>query len=218
MIHISVSARRAIYGGTPTMELAHALQFTYTSVAQEIVCDTDAIADLSGTLDRLRANTAMIICGPSILRSSDVIRRVQEALGARCVGLFAGVAPHAPVPTLEEAIGVVREAQPEALVSVGGGSTHDTAKGIATLLAEGGDIHDYGIHFEPPDKVSIPSLTRPKIPILTIPPRWAGRNSAAALALRITGWGAKSLWLIQAPSRAASSSTVKLWRPPRPRS
>ena len=156
------------------MELAHALQFSYTSVAQEIVCDTDAIADLCGTLDRLGANTAMIICGPSILRSSDAIRRVQEALGARCVGLFAGVAPHAPVPTLEEAIGVAREAQPEALVSVGGGSTHDTAKGIATLLAEGGDIHDYEIHFEPPDKVSIPSLTQPKMPILTIPTTMGG--------------------------------------------
>ena len=70
------------------MELAHALKFSYTSVAKEIVCDTDAIADLGSTLDRLSANTAMIICGPSILRSSDVIRRVQEALGARCVGLF----------------------------------------------------------------------------------------------------------------------------------
>jgi alcohol dehydrogenase class IV len=63
------------------MELAQALQFSYTSVAQEIVCDTDTIADLCSTLDRLGAHTAMIICGPSILRSSDVIRRVREALG-----------------------------------------------------------------------------------------------------------------------------------------
>src|SRR6266571_7861551 len=163
-----------MYGGTCTMELAHALQFNYTSVVQEIVCDTDAMADLCGRLDRLGAHTAMIICGPSILRSSNVIGRVQEALGARCVGLFAGVAPHAPVPTLEEAIGVAREAQPEALVSVGGGSTHDTAKGMATLLAEGGDIHDYEVHFEPPDKVSIPTLKRTKIPILTVPTTMGG--------------------------------------------
>jgi hypothetical protein len=35
------------------MEFAHALQFSYTSVAQEIVCATDAIADFRGTLDRL---------------------------------------------------------------------------------------------------------------------------------------------------------------------
>lgn len=120
------------------MECAQTLKFSYTSVAQEIVCDTDVMADLYTTLDRLGATTAMIVCGPSILRSSDVIRRVQEALGARCAGLFAGVAPHAPVPTLEEALGVARKVRPGALVSVGGGSTHDTAKGLATLLAEGG--------------------------------------------------------------------------------
>jgi alcohol dehydrogenase class IV len=156
------------------MELAQALKFSYTSVAQEIVCDTDTIVGLCGTLDRLEAKNAMIVCGPSILWGSDVIKRVQEALGARSVGLFAGVAPHAPVSTLEEAMTVAREVQPEALVSVGGGSTHDTAKGIATLLAEGGDIHDYEIHFEPPDKVSIPSLTRLKIPILTVPTTMGG--------------------------------------------
>ncbi len=156
------------------MELAQTLKFGYTSVAQEIVCDTDTIVGLCDMLDRLDANNAMIVCGPSILRSSDVIKRVQEALSARCVGLFAGVAPHAPVSTLEEAMTVAREVQPEALVSVGGGSTHDTAKGIATLLAEGGDIHDYEIHFEPPDKVSIPSLRRLKIPILTVPTTMGG--------------------------------------------
>ena len=156
------------------MELAQALKFSYTSVAQEIVCDTDTVVNLCDTLDRLETKKAMIVCGPSILRNSDVIKRVQEALGARCVGLFAGVAPHAPVSTLEEAMTVAREVQPEALVSVGGGSTHDTAKGIATLLAEGGDIHDYEIHFEPPDKVSIPSLRRVKIPILTLPTTMGG--------------------------------------------
>jgi len=156
------------------LEHINALQYSYNSVAQEIVCNTDAISGLCHTLDRLGARTAMIVCGPSILRSSDVIKRVQDALGERYVGLFAGVAPHAPVPTLEEAVDSARNLQPEALVSVGGGSTHDTAKGMATLLAEGGDIHDYEVHFEPPDKISIPPLKQPKIPILTVPTTMGG--------------------------------------------
>ena len=70
------------------MELAQALKFSYTSVAQEIVCDTDTIADLCGMLDRLGAHTAMIICGPSILRSSDVIdacRRRSERAALACL-------------------------------------------------------------------------------------------------------------------------------------
>lgn len=40
------------------MELAQVLQFRYTSVAQEIVCDTDALARLCDTLDRLQAIAA----------------------------------------------------------------------------------------------------------------------------------------------------------------
>ena len=31
------------------------------------------------------------------------------------------------------------------LVAVGGGSTSDTCKGIAMMLAEGGDLHDYEV-------------------------------------------------------------------------
>lgn len=156
------------------MELAHALHYSYHSVAQEIVCNLDVISSLPDTLERCGAHRAMIVCGPSILRGSDVIQRVQDSLGTRSCGVFAGVAPHAPVATLQDAVALAREVRPDALVSVGGGSTHDTAKGIATILAEGGDIHDYEIQFEPPDKVTLPPLKQPKIPILTIPTTMGG--------------------------------------------
>ena len=108
------------------------------------------------------------------MRGSDVVRRVQDALGERCAGLFSGVAPHSPVEVLEEAAGVARDMQPDALISVGGGSTHDTSKGVAILLAEGGDIHDYEIHFEPPDKVTIPDLPHEKLPIIAVPTTMGG--------------------------------------------
>ena len=61
------------------------------------------------------------------------------------------------------------EVQPDVFISVGGGSTHDTTKAIATLLAEGGDIHDYAIRFEPPDRVLVPPTPAPKLPILSVP-------------------------------------------------
>ena len=98
----------------------------------------------------------MITCGPTILRACNVVPRVQEALGSRYVGVYAGVAPHAPVETVEEGVAMAKEVQPDVFISVGGGSTHDTTKAIATLLAEGGDIHDYAILFEPPDRITVP--------------------------------------------------------------
>ena len=149
------------------MESDRPLEFSYSTVAQEITCAPDAISGLGEWLDRVGAGAAMVVCGPSILQGSDAVYRVQEALGHRCVGLFSGVSPHSPVEVLHEAVEVARSLGPDALVSVGG-STHDTTKGIATMLTEGGDIHDYEVIFQPPDRVTIPDLSRPKVPIVAV--------------------------------------------------
>ena len=144
------------------------LTYNYDSVAQEVVCAEDAINSLTAILDRLGGTRAMVICGPTILDKSDVVRRVQSSLGDCCVGLFSGVLPHSPVHTLDEAMELVADLKPDALVSVGGGSTHDTTKGIATLLGEGGKIHDHQVIFEPPDKIVMPHLSKDRVPIIAV--------------------------------------------------
>lgn len=154
--------------------MAPPLTYTYNSVAQEVVCAPDAISGLPSVLDRAGVGRAMVICGPSILEKSDVVQRVQTALGDRCAGLFSGVAPHAPVHTLAEAMRLAADLKPDVLVSVGGGSTHDTTKGIATLLGEGGTIHDHQVIFEPPDKVILPKLSPDRVPIITVPTTMGG--------------------------------------------
>ena len=151
------------------MEAADSLSYVFNSVKHEVVCDEDAISGLPGVLQRAGATRAMVLCGPSILAHSDVVPRVQEALGSSFVGLYSGVAPHSPVATLDAAVALARETTPDALVSVGGGSTHDSTKGVATLLGEGGRIHDYEAKFEPPDKVAYPDLSPDRLPIITVP-------------------------------------------------
>ena len=78
------------------------------------------------------------------------------------------MAPHSPVHTLDEAMRLAHDLKPDALVSVGGGSTHDTTKGIATLLGEGGTIHDHQVIFEPPDKIVLPKLSSERVPIIAV--------------------------------------------------
>ena len=150
------------------MPVLEPLSYTYNSVNHEIVCEVDAISGLPAVLKRAGASRAMVLCGPSILAHCDVVPRVQEALGERCVALYSGVLPHSPVATLDAAVALARENGADALVSVGGGSTHDTTKGVATLLAEGGRIHDYEAQFEPPDKITYPEFTSDRLPIITV--------------------------------------------------
>ena len=148
--------------------MAQPLNYNYNSVTQEVLCAVDAISSLPGVLDRAGITRAMVVCGPSILEKSDVVERVRTALGDRFAGLFSGVAPHSPVHTLDEAMRLARDLKPDGLVSVGGGSTHDTTKGIATLLGEGGTIHDHQVIFEPPDKVILPQLSSDRVPIIAV--------------------------------------------------
>lgn len=150
------------------------LEYTYRGLAQDIVCGVDAISGIDGILDGLGSKRAMVICGPSILEGADVVQRVQSALGMHCAGLFSGVAPHSPVEVLRRAVDAAREVEPDVLISVGGGSTHDTTKGIALLLAEGGEIHDYEVKFTPPDKVFIPEAPHEKVPIVSVPTTMGG--------------------------------------------
>ncbi len=147
----------------------NALSYRYNPLHQDIICSETAINELPATVDGLGAGRAMITCGPTILQACNVVPRVQEALGARYVGTYSGVAPHSPVDSVEEGVEMAKEMQPDVFISVGGGSTHDTTKAIATLLAEGGDIHDYEIIFEPPDRITVPPTPSPKVPIISVP-------------------------------------------------
>ena len=150
------------------------LQFRFSSLEQEIICAQDAISRIGDSLAKLGVERAMVVCGPTILASCNVVQRVQDALGQRYVGLYSGVAPHSPVETVQEAVALAKEMQPDVLVSVGGGSTHDTTKGIAMLLAEGGDIHDWEVIFEPPNRVTYPDTPHEKLPIVSVPTTMGG--------------------------------------------
>ena len=124
------------------MPAAEPVSYVSNSVKHEIVCDVDFISGLHAVLERAGATRAMVLGGPSILNQRDVVPRVREASGDRFAGLYSELAPHSPVATLDAAVGLAKETGASALVSVGGESTHETAKGVATLLAEGGRIHD----------------------------------------------------------------------------
>lgn len=150
------------------MALTNSLSYNYVGSDQQIICAADAISQLGGVMDRLGTGRAMVVCGPNILAYSNVVQRVQETLGERAAGLFSGIAPHSPVEVLQEAVAVARDLEPGVLIAVGGGSTSDTCKGIAVMLAEGGDLHDYEVRFEPPDKVIVPDLPHQKIPIIAV--------------------------------------------------
>ncbi|MEC9309052.1 MAG: iron-containing alcohol dehydrogenase family protein [Chloroflexota bacterium] len=150
------------------------LEYNYKNIGQDIICGPHTIDSINETLDDLRVTKALIVCGPTILSQSDVVHRTQASLGDRYLGTFSGVAPHSPVSTVEEGVAICKDLQPEVIVAVGGGSTSDTAKGISMVWSGGGDIHDYAIQFEPPNKIIYPETPTETIPIVAVPTTLGG--------------------------------------------
>ena len=136
--------------------------FEFEYGTQRILFGKERVSDLGKELERLGATRAFVICGPNILEKSDVIDRVTRALGERLVGVFSGVQPQAPVAVAEAAAKEVEDKRADVLISVGGGSTHDTAKGVAVLLAEGGSLQDWRLKVTEPRRVHVPAMLRPQ--------------------------------------------------------
>ena len=108
------------------MDSATTLDYRVNTGDHDLICRTDSLSGMAESLEQLGVSRALVVCGPTILEHADVVQRVQIALGGKCVGLYAGVAPHAPVEVLEEAGAIARELRPDGVVGGGGGSCSDT--------------------------------------------------------------------------------------------
>ncbi|ARD48804.1 L-threonine dehydrogenase [Sporosarcina sp. P37] len=69
---------------------------------------------------------------------AEIIRK--EGIDA---AIFAEAEPNPTDRNVEEGLAVFESEKCDALVSLGGGSSHDAAKGIGLVAANGGRIHDY---------------------------------------------------------------------------
>jgi alcohol dehydrogenase class IV len=139
---------------------------------ERVVHGAGALDDLGAECDRLGAERVLLLSTRS-LDGSDVERRVRAALGDRCVGLTRECAQHVPLETVSRLIAAGREAAPDLLVTVGGGSVTDAAKALAAALAQGCDdahaLREHRIVFEYPDALDQRPIEGEPLPIVAVP-------------------------------------------------
>lgn len=73
---------------------------------------------------------------------ADEIKANIEAAGAQAV-IFAGAEPNPTDNNVHDGLKVYRENDCDSIVSLGGGSSHDCAKGIGIVATNGGNIREY---------------------------------------------------------------------------
>jgi alcohol dehydrogenase class IV len=118
---------------------------------------------------RAGAKRAFVVCSPSINKRTDIVRRLEKALGPVFAGVFDQIEKDCPYPNVCAARDAAREAKADLLVAVGGGSVLVATRAVAIFLGEDRSPFDIMTQY-PADKPAYsPRLPAPKIPIVNIP-------------------------------------------------
>jgi maleylacetate reductase len=102
--------------------------FRYTGHAARVAFGRGTLGTLRDEVARLGRTRVLVVHDPSLAPAAD---RAAATLGDMLVARFDGVAMHTPVEVTEKAIAVVRDADVDCVVSIGGGSSTGLGKAIA---------------------------------------------------------------------------------------
>lgn len=87
---------------------------------------------------------ALVVTDPSLVELG-IVQRVLDVLDNGAVGycIYDGVKPNPTIKNVDSGLAMLKEANCDFVLSIGGGSAHDCAKAITILGANGGSILDY---------------------------------------------------------------------------
>jgi len=135
------------------------LNFIFWSPTRIVFGENTAL-DVAMEVENLKCKKALIVTDRDLIKNTDIPERIRKALGKLSAGVFSDVEADSGLHIVNQGAKVGEELGADCLVSVGGGSAIDTAKGIAILLKEGGKLQDYA---------GFQVLTRPQTPHIVIP-------------------------------------------------
>ncbi|AZC23135.1 L-threonine dehydrogenase [Pseudomonas sessilinigenes] len=106
------------------------------------------------------------------LANAGVAGMIAEKLAMQDIDsvIFDGAKPNPSIANVEQGLALLRESQCDCVVSLGGGSPHDCAKGIALCATNGGQISDYE---------GVDRSAKPQLPLIAI-------NTTAGTASEMT--------------------------------
>jgi aldehyde dehydrogenase (NAD+) len=135
------------------------LSFLFYSPTR-VVYGVNSANDVAVELRNLGCAKALVVTDRFLMETTDLVKKIEKSLGDMCVGVFADVPSDSGVHAVNQGYQFAKSRGAEGVVSVGGGSVIDTAKGIAILLREGGELRDY---------LGFQILTREVVPHVCLP-------------------------------------------------
>lgn len=134
------------------------LAFNYYGPTK-IVYGIDASKDVEIEMGPFGGTKAVVVTDKGIINAG-LTDHIIKALGSKCVGVFSDIPQDTGVEVVDAGAAYAKKNGADILISVGGGSVIDTAKGMCMILTEGGSLRDFN---------GVQLLSRPQIPHVVIP-------------------------------------------------
>ncbi|GBU13121.1 L-threonine dehydrogenase [Enterobacterales bacterium] len=135
------------------------------------VIGSGALNDAAATIAQHGFHHALIVTD-KVLFDIGVVKQVQELLAKSDVqsSVYHGTNPNPTTRNVREGLAILKQDDCDCVISLGGGSPHDCAKGIALLATNGGKIEDYE---------GLDRSAKPQLPLISI-------NTTAGTASEMT--------------------------------
>ncbi len=129
------------------------------------------VSGINEEINKKGFKKAIIVCDKPMVEHglAKKITDILDANGTEYV-IFDEVVPNPTTKNVRDGLNVLKENECDFVISLGGGSPHDAAKGIALLATNGGDITDYE---------GINKSEKPQLPLIAI-------NTTAGTASEMT--------------------------------
>ncbi|GAB6859994.1 iron-containing alcohol dehydrogenase family protein [Haloplanus litoreus] len=132
------------------------------------------MTDLSGICARHGWERALVVCGTTVGATPAVMDPIRNGLGDRLAGVFDETTPEKYLGTAVEGVECAHAVDADVLIAVGGGSSLDVAKVMATLTT----------HDAPPETVarraveteSLEAESGTPLPVVAVPTTLAGAD------------------------------------------
>ncbi|MGQ8776193.1 L-threonine dehydrogenase [Serratia sp. NA_112.1] len=127
--------------------------------------------DAANTMKQQGLRHALIVTD-KVLNNIGVVAQVQQLLAAQQIEscVYDGTHPNPTTLNVQQGLALLQEHRCDCVVSLGGGSPHDCAKGIALVATNGGEIKDYE---------GVDRSAKPQLPMVAI-------NTTAGTASEMT--------------------------------
>ncbi|HBB8111599.1 L-threonine dehydrogenase [Escherichia coli] len=135
------------------------------------VIGADSLKDAMNMMADYGLRRTLIVTG-RVMGKSSVLVQLQQALQERNIVsvVYNGSQPNPTTKNVAAGLKILQENNCDSVISLGGGSPHDCAKGIALVATNGGDIRDYE---------GVDRSAKPQLPMIAI-------NTTAGTASEMT--------------------------------